>query len=246
MLNLPPINDSLTLFLLAWASPAMVTLLVIMGSYRRKYGVLFESKVILFAMVVISILYPLAWLAILGMIVSKDSDTGADLIRQERIRQTTKEGWSKKHDSNYHCYELACAAMSYIHHAMLIPSIKGSDEQSTKAEALAKVSKWEDNRFWKDSWPWSDTWWKPAPKTFDGKVRDLTKAGALIAAQIDLLIERKHETEELLTHLQRDYSDKKLEDILASDLDPLVRFHIEKWAKQNYSDLMSYAESNNA
>lgn len=31
-------------------------------------------------------------------------------------------------------------------------------------------------------WPWSTDWWKPTP---DDRVRELTKAGALIPAEID-------------------------------------------------------------
>ncbi len=33
-----------------------------------------------------------------------------------------------------------------------------------------------------DRWPWDKYWWKPS-----GRVRDLVKAGALIAAEIDRL-----------------------------------------------------------
>ena len=33
-----------------------------------------------------------------------------------------------------------------------------------------------------DDWPWSDKWWKPKDK-----IRDLVRAGALIAAEIDRL-----------------------------------------------------------
>ena len=32
-------------------------------------------------------------------------------------------------------------------------------------------------------WPWSDKWWKPS----DDPVRNLVKAGALLAAEIDRL-----------------------------------------------------------
>lgn len=34
------------------------------------------------------------------------------------------------------------------------------------------------------AWPWSIDWWKPTP---DDRVRELVKAGALIAAEIDRL-----------------------------------------------------------
>jgi len=34
-------------------------------------------------------------------------------------------------------------------------------------------------------WPWDDEWWKPTP---NDRIRELTKAGALIAAEIDRLM----------------------------------------------------------
>lgn len=33
-------------------------------------------------------------------------------------------------------------------------------------------------------WPWDKSWWKPTP---DDRIRELIKAGALIAAEIDRL-----------------------------------------------------------
>lgn len=39
-------------------------------------------------------------------------------------------------------------------------------------------------RWWKQFWPWDWTFWKPTP---DDRVRELVKAGALIAAEIDRL-----------------------------------------------------------
>jgi hypothetical protein len=34
------------------------------------------------------------------------------------------------------------------------------------------------------AWPWDKGWWKPTP---DNRIRELEKAGALIAAEIDRL-----------------------------------------------------------
>ena len=34
-------------------------------------------------------------------------------------------------------------------------------------------------------WPWDRKWWKPTP---DNRIRELEKAGALIAAEIDRLL----------------------------------------------------------
>jgi hypothetical protein len=38
------------------------------------------------------------------------------------------------------------------------------------------------------SWPWDYDWWKPS----DDPIRNLTKAGALIAAEIDRLNRLRH------------------------------------------------------
>lgn len=98
--------------------------------------------------------------------------TGAELIADERKRQIEVEGWSAEHDTQYKNYELVAAAMCYC------------QPESTRTY----------NRLWKSdakpdnimappgNWPWDKEWWKPTP---DDRVRELVKAGALIAAEID-------------------------------------------------------------
>ena len=81
---------------------------------------------------------------------------GADLIAAERNRQIEREGWTPEHDDAHGNSELALAAVAYA-----MPS-------------------WEDSR--SDWWPWESQWWRPTP--YD-RVRELVKAGALIAAEID-------------------------------------------------------------
>ncbi len=49
------------------------------------------------------------------------------------------------------------------------------------------------------NWPWDPKWWKPlyndeedqTPDEIDNRIRELTKAGALIAAEIDRLQRKK-------------------------------------------------------
>ena len=38
-------------------------------------------------------------------------------------------------------------------------------------------------------WPWEETWWKPAS---NNRIKDLVRAGALIAAEIDRLNSLNH------------------------------------------------------
>lgn len=82
---------------------------------------------------------------------------GAEMIAAERERQKRVEGWTAKHDDAHKVGELLHAALCY-------------------------AASFEEDRDLPppDGWPWSPEWWKPR-----GHVRNLVKAGALIAAEID-------------------------------------------------------------
>jgi hypothetical protein len=82
---------------------------------------------------------------------------GAELIAEERQRQLQVEGWTPEHDAQYSNYELVAAAREYLNIEV------GAEEPPSK------------------HWPWDEEWWKPS----NNHVRNLTKAGALIAAEID-------------------------------------------------------------
>lgn len=96
-------------------------------------------------------------------------DTGVSLIAIERTRQIEKEGWTSSHDGNHEDDELAKAAACYA-----IP------------DRLREVNDGPLNKGVPLDWPWDEEWWKPTPKN---RVRELVKAGALIAAEIDRLKE---------------------------------------------------------
>jgi len=88
---------------------------------------------------------------------------GCQLIAQERKRQIAKEGWSAQHDDKVNCKgELARAAICYA----------------------ATSYTWSDPHKLEDIWPYDSEWWKPDHKH---TIRNLVKAGALIAAEIDRL-----------------------------------------------------------
>ena len=82
---------------------------------------------------------------------------GAMLITSERRRQIQREGWTPEHDDAHEEDELARAAVKYIEAACAF------------------------DHGWHAMWPWEPSWWKPS----DDAIRNLTKAGALIAAEID-------------------------------------------------------------
>lgn len=97
--------------------------------------------------------------------------TGIELIAEERARQISSEGWSAEHDDSHQEGEMAGGAVAYARFAHL--QVKGH-------EMVPGSSGW-DAAF--RHWPWSSDWWKPAAQP----IRNLVKAGALIAAEIDRL-----------------------------------------------------------
>lgn len=90
--------------------------------------------------------------------------TGIERIAAERQRQIEQEGWTPEHDDKHGDGSLACAAACYA----LPPT-----SRRLRVPPL--------------DWPssWSASWWKPTP---EDRERELTKAGALIAAEIDRLL----------------------------------------------------------
>jgi len=97
--------------------------------------------------------------------------TGAELIAEERKRQIEVEDWTPEHMEMMNG-QMAVAGACY-------------------ALGTAEIISNEDNA-WKEQygisatgfWPWDDEWYKPTPQD---PIRQLTKAGALIAAEIDRL-----------------------------------------------------------
>lgn len=88
---------------------------------------------------------------------------GVALIAAERRRQIEQEGWTPEHDDQHRQGELGYAAACYA-----VPP----------AWALRSLLLQEG----------APSWWKPAGDSPDGRIRDLEKAGALIAAEIDRLL----------------------------------------------------------
>ena len=86
---------------------------------------------------------------------------GAQLIAAERQRQIAKEGWDFSHDDEHTDGELAQAAACY---------------------ALWSRRRRYTYGYIPFRWPWEPEAWKPK-----GRLRDLVRAGALIAAEIDRL-----------------------------------------------------------
>jgi hypothetical protein len=103
--------------------------------------------------------------------------TGAEMIAEERRRQIHIEGFTPEHDAENSDRELAMAARcylaQYVERAWLLEGFNdGAQRYEADAEDLP------------NDWPeaWDPDFWKP-----ENPIRDLVRAGALIAAEIDRL-----------------------------------------------------------
>ena len=91
-------------------------------------------------------------------IVAGQAQTGVELIAAERQRQIAVKGYTPEHDDAHEGAELLAAAAWYL------------DNGSEYDFGLGLPP-----------WPWGPDVWKAS----DDRVQQLTKAGALIAAEID-------------------------------------------------------------
>lgn len=99
-----------------------------------------------------------------GDFSTTDIFTGVDLIALERQRQIQVEGWTPDHDDEHSYGALATAGAMYA----MPPYMRTLTK--TNVPVL---------------WPWDEYHWKPSP---DNRIKELAKAGALIAAEIDRLL----------------------------------------------------------
>lgn len=100
--------------------------------------------------------------------------SGVDVIAKERERQKNVEGWTSEHDDEHVNGELAQAAACYAHNYF-----------DYRLDFTKPVVVDPDNL-----WPseWDKSWYKPAKDcSIESRIRELSKAGALIAAEIDRL-----------------------------------------------------------
>lgn len=99
--------------------------------------------------------------------------TGIELIVKERNRQIEEEGYTKDQDKFYNNRELGEAGACY--------AIMGILDDTTRDKARSGLVPL--------LWPWDYLSWKPSmDNSNEGRVRDLTKAAALLAAELDRLL----------------------------------------------------------
>lgn len=95
--------------------------------------------------------------------------SGIERIAAERRRQVEAEGWSPEHDDDHDNFELSRAACCYGQMGAGGPYSNPTPGQPPPG------------------WPWDVSWWKPDADP----VRNLEKAGALFAAEIDRLLRKR-------------------------------------------------------
>ena len=110
------------------------------------------------------------------VIRKKDAVTGIGLIAEERKRQIEKEGFDAKHDHEHRDNDLAIAGAIYA--------------APEKARLFVSNGKDGDKQdYYPLLWPFDRKSYKPTP---DDRKRELVKAGALIAAEIDRIIDQEN------------------------------------------------------
>lgn len=99
-------------------------------------------------------------------------ETGIDIIAAEQARQIMVEGFDIDHDDHHVHGELAAAASCYA-----LPEHRRQPMNRRRVDPTTRRTPL--------NWPFGDGWWKPTPHD---RIRELAKAGALIASEIDRLI----------------------------------------------------------
>lgn len=102
---------------------------------------------------------------------------GAVRIVLERRRQMVEEGWTPEHDDEHVNRQLVRAASCYLFQYLSQVGWPPRRQPDAAPSGLPPA------RF--AGWPWRDGW-----KQSDDPIRNLEKAGALIAAEIDRLIRK--------------------------------------------------------
>ncbi len=102
---------------------------------------------------------------------------GVELIARERQRQIENEGWTPDHDDKHASGQMVGAARAYA--------------KAAQMQICGLVSSFNPPL----SWDWDEEWWKPSPDP----IRNLVKAGALIAAEIDRITRSREPKGDCLT-----------------------------------------------
>jgi hypothetical protein len=97
--------------------------------------------------------------------------SGVEMIAAERERQVSSEGFTPEHDDWFNSGQTASLTRASMAYADVTrKQLLGATQEYAFCHSAAY-------------WPWDSGWWKPS----SDPIRNLVKAGALIAAEIDRL-----------------------------------------------------------
>jgi len=119
--------------------------------------------------------------------MKRDQKTGAELIAIERQRQIEQEGFTPSYDSQHIDGELAYAAICYAEpqHKLVRMTPEMAEDRLITAPSIALPHGPDGAGTYyqmpEHFWPFDLSMWKPGTD----RVRQLVKAGAMIAAEID-------------------------------------------------------------
>lgn len=119
---------------------------------------------------------------------NNDKPTGVQLIAAERQRQIEKEGYTREHDREHLEGELAYGAICYAYpDKRLMRKMHDGDGPGVPTVDLENGPDGPGTYLVlpPSIWPFDLSSWKPVP---GDRVKELSKAGAMIAAEIDRLL----------------------------------------------------------
>ncbi|MCG7550902.1 hypothetical protein [Pseudoalteromonas sp. Of7M-16] len=104
-----------------------------------------------------------------------EKESGVALIAKERSRQISEEGYTSTHDDKYEKGSLVMAAIVYATTAVSSSHMRDNfREKASKNEPI-------------QHFPWQSKHLKVGDNSYASRIKELTKSGALIAAEIDKL-----------------------------------------------------------
>jgi hypothetical protein len=112
-----------------------------------------------------------------------DDVSGVARIAAERVRQVQEEGWSQEHDDQHDASELVYGAITYAFAAVRAAAAGPAHVRETRSVPGPAMP------YPADLWPLDPNLWKPS----DDPIRNLEKAAAMLAAEIDRLIRARRE-----------------------------------------------------
>lgn len=128
------------------------------------------------------------------MIVDTDKINGVVLIAEERGRQIAEHGYTLEHDTDTYREKPGQLNMAAVCYTTMAAS--GDETRDILRDVTPRF------------WPWDGQFWKPgSDNTHDSRIKELVKAGALLAAEIDRLLREKHEQTTQKAEPESDLSD---------------------------------------